>query len=478
MIVPITREDAMSLRAICFVDMPFGKKPDLGSGVTVDFDQIYETGIKPAIVDAHLEPVRGDQERTGGIIHVPMFGRLLLSDFVIADLTLSNPNVFYELGIRHTARPFTTVPIFAAIHPIPFDVALVRAIPYTLVEGRLTDETAAALKAALGTRLTEAIRGAATQDSPIYQLIPSFPQVYLPHEITEIFQDEVRHSDEFRKLLSDARAKASDKERMAALREIRDGLGDLHAVQSAALVDLMLSFRDVSAWDDMVKLTNEFPDGLKANVMVRQQRALALNRRNQPGDREEAQAILEKLVKEKGADPETLGILGRVHKDRYAELNKAGDLMASAALDEAIEAYTKGFESDPRDYYPGVNAVNLLVQKGDADALKEAARLVPLVSFAVARRGGASSSDYWDLATVLELSAIGGDWALATRVLPKVLNAGKASWMIDTTMKNLNLLKAAREREGQALGQLDQMLGHLQKRYQQLQGEEAEKAKG
>ena len=465
----------MSLRAICFVDMPFGKKPDLASGVTVDFDQIYETGIKPAIEAAGLEPVRGDQERTGGIIHVPMFGRLLLSDFVIADLTLSNPNVFYELGIRHTARPFTTVPVFAAIHPIPFDVALVRAIPYTLVDGKLADEGAAALKAALGTRLDEAIRGAATQDSPIYQLIPSFPQVQLPHEITEIFQDQVRHSDEFRKLLADARAKASDKERTAALREIRDSLGDLRATQSTALVELMLSFRDVSAWDDVVKLSEQFPDGLKSNVTVRQQRALALNRRNQPGDREEAQAILEKLVKEKGADPETLGILGRLHKDRYAELNKAGDLMASAALDDAIEAYTKGFESDPRDYYPGVNAVNLLVQKGDAEALKEADRLVPMVSFAVARRGGASSTDYWDLATVLELSSIGGDWTLATRVLPKVLAAGKVSWMIETTMKNLNLLKAARERDGQAPAQLDQMLGYLQKRHQQLQGDEAAK---
>jgi len=137
----------MPLRAICFVDMPFGQKPDLTSGVTVDFDQIYEAGIKPAIVDAGLEPVRGDQERTGGIIHVPMFGRLLLSDFVVADLTLSNPNVFYELGIRHTARPYTTVPIFAAIHPIPFDVALVfvagrRALAreFARVAAKLPDE--------------------------------------------------------------------------------------------------------------------------------------------------------------------------------------------------------------------------------------------------------------------------------------------------------------------------------------------------
>ncbi len=471
------REKLMSLRANCFVDMPFGQKPDLTSGVTVDFDQIYEAGIKPAIVEAGLEPVRGDQERTGGIIHIPMFGRLLLSDFVVADLTLSNPNVFYELGIRHTARPYTTVPIFAAIHPIPFDVALVRAIPYTLENGKLTDEGAAKLKAALGSRLGEAIRGAASQDSPIYQLIPGFPRIDLPHEVTEIFQDQVQHSEEFRKQLADARAKGADPERAEALRAIRDGLGDLHATQRAALVDLMLSFRDVSAWDDVVRLTEEFPDGLKSNVMVRQQRALALNRRNQPGDRDEAQRILEALVKEKGADPETLGILGRVHKDRYAELNKAGDLMASAALDEAIEAYTKGFESDPRDYYPGVNAINLLVQKGDADALKEADRLVPLVTFAVVRRGGSSSSDYWDLATVLELSAIGGDWAMASRVLPKVLATGKASWMIQTTMNNLKLLKSVREQGGPALPQLDQIIGHMQKRYQQLLGEEAEKPK-
>jgi len=66
-----------------------------------------------------------------------------------------------------------------------------------------------------------------------------------------------------------------------------------------------------------------------------------------------------------------------------------------------------------------------LIEKGDAEAMKEADRLAPLVSFAVARRGGVSSNDYWDLATVLELSAIGNDWTLAARVLPRVLAAGK-----------------------------------------------------
>jgi len=463
----------MTLRAVCFVDMPFGKKSDLASGVEVDFDQIYEAAIEPAIIKAGLEPVRGDRERTGGIIHTPMFGRLLLSDFVVADLTLSNANVFYELGIRHTARPFTTVTIFAAIHSLPFDVSLVRAIPYSLDNGKLTEEAATKLRSELATRLEGAIRGAASKDSPLFQLIPNFPTIDLPHEVTEIFQDQVKHSEEFRKQLASARAKPSDVERLAALQEIQQSLGDLKVAQSEVLVDLMLSFRDVSAWDQMMRLSDEFPDHLKSNVMVQQQRALALNRRNGPGDRDEAQQILEKLVKEKGVDPETLGLLGRVHKDRYKELKKKKSLLAAAALDDAIEAYTKGFESDPRDYFPGVNAITLLIEKGDPEALKQADRLVPLVSFAVARRGGASSSDYWDLATVLELGAIGNDWAMVTRVLPKTLAAGKASWVIKTTWDNLLLLKAARERAGQSSPELEEVLQHMEERYKELCGEEA-----
>ncbi|MCX7109035.1 MAG: TRAFs-binding domain-containing protein [Proteobacteria bacterium] len=455
----------MSNKAICFVDMPFGKKPDLASGVEVDFDHIYEAAIRPAIEEAGLEPVRGDQERTGGIIQIPMFGRLLLSEYVVVDMTLANPNVFYEMGIRHTAKPYTTVPIFAAIHNIPFDVALVRSIPYNLDKGHLTDEDASKLKEAILARLKEAINGPTSKDSPIFQLIPSFPAIDLPHEVTEIFQDQVRHCDDFRDRLAQARTKPSDQEREAALFGIEQSLGNLKVAQATVLVDLMLSYRDASAWGRMIALSDNFPDSLKANVMVRQQRALALNRRNQPVDRDQALSIIEKLVKEKGGDPETFGILGRIHKDRYKELKQKGSIMAEAALDDAIDAYRKGFESDPRDYYPGVNAVTLLIQKGGEDALKEAQRLAPMVSFAVARRGGASSSDYWDLATVLELSVIGEDWKMAVRVLPKVMASAKAAWMIQTTLDNLLLVKAVRD-----TAELNGIIPELQARFEELNG--------
>ena len=214
------KQDMPRLRAVCFVDMPFGKKSDLASGVEVNFDYIYECAIKPAILDCNLEPVRGDQERSGGIVHVAMFGRLLLSDYVVADLTLSNANVFYELGIRHTARPFTTVPIFATIHSIPFDVSLVRAIPYLLDNGKLSDEAAAKLRADLTKRLEDAKRGAASADSPLFQLIAKFPKIDLPHEVTDIFQNFVRHSEDFRTDAQASRA-ALDDEGVKALKASR-----------------------------------------------------------------------------------------------------------------------------------------------------------------------------------------------------------------------------------------------------------------
>lgn len=460
----------MTYRALCFVAMPFGKKSDLSTGAEIDFDQIYSEAIKPAIEDAGLEPLRADEERTGGIIHAAMFARLLLAEFAVVDLSLGNPNVFYELGVRHAARPYTTVPIYATLRPLPFDVALMRAIGYSLEKGILGEEAAAGLRAALKSKLDEAIRGVAANDSPIFQLIPAFPGIDLPHDVTDAFMDRIKHEDAFQEQLTLALTKPTEAGRREALDELQKGLGDLKTVQREALVALMLSYRDVSAWDAMVKLCESSPDYVQKITMVKQQWALALNRRNSAGDKDKAIKILTKILEQEGSDPETLGILGRIHKDRYKSLKSSNGIMAGAALDDAISAYTKGFESDPRDYYPGVNAITLLIEKGNSEALKEADRLVPLVSFAVARRGGISSSNYWDLATVLELACIGNDWTLTARVLPKALNAANASWMAETTLNNLNMLRKAREGQGQAAPQLAEILKHIENRMQELKG--------
>ena len=80
--------------------MPFGKKPDNG-GLLIDFDSVYYDLIFPAIEEAGLKPIRADEEKVGGIIHKPMFERLILCEYAVVDLTTANPNVFYELGVRH-----------------------------------------------------------------------------------------------------------------------------------------------------------------------------------------------------------------------------------------------------------------------------------------------------------------------------------------------------------------------------------------
>jgi hypothetical protein len=92
--------------------MPFGKKQDV-AGSVINFDSVYDNFISPTIKQAGLEPIRADEEITGGIIHKPMFERLILCDFAVADLTTANANVFYELGVRHSVRPWSTVLLYA-----------------------------------------------------------------------------------------------------------------------------------------------------------------------------------------------------------------------------------------------------------------------------------------------------------------------------------------------------------------------------
>ncbi len=52
-------------RPLCFVLMPFGKKPD-AAGLMIDFDALYRELIAPAIKEAGLDPIRADEEQAGG----------------------------------------------------------------------------------------------------------------------------------------------------------------------------------------------------------------------------------------------------------------------------------------------------------------------------------------------------------------------------------------------------------------------------
>jgi hypothetical protein len=78
---------------LCFVLMPFGRKPNPTGKGAIDFDSVYQSIIVPAIKGAGLEPLRADEEMTGGIIHKPMFERLVVCDYAVADLTMAKTSV-------------------------------------------------------------------------------------------------------------------------------------------------------------------------------------------------------------------------------------------------------------------------------------------------------------------------------------------------------------------------------------------------
>jgi hypothetical protein len=234
----------MSQRPLCFVLMPFGKKPTVG-GATVDFDAVYHDLIAPAVDAAGLQAIRADEEMTGGIIHKPMFERLILCEYAVADLTTANANVFYELGVRHAVRPWSTALLFAqGSGQLPFDVAPLRALPYGLdADGRPSNLAEA--KAALAGRLEEAQR--ATTDSPIFQLVENFPEV--DHTKTDVFRDRVEYSAQVKGRLRRARD-----EGVAAVRAVEAELGEIARQEAAVVIDLFLSYRAVKAWQDMVDL--------------------------------------------------------------------------------------------------------------------------------------------------------------------------------------------------------------------------------
>ena len=190
------------MKPLCFVLMPFGRKP-VGDGRMVDFDAVYTTLIKPAIQAAGLEPLRADEESAGGMIHKPMFERLILCEYAVADLTTANANVFYELGVRHATRPWATVPVFAmGWGQLPFDVNGLRAVPYQLAaDGRPSN--ASTDMTALQARLQSTQGVDRTTDSPVYQLVEGFPDVQ--HTKTDVFRDRVRVASQIRERLAAAR---------------------------------------------------------------------------------------------------------------------------------------------------------------------------------------------------------------------------------------------------------------------------------
>ena len=159
-----------------FVAMPFGVKKD-SQGSDIDFNRVYVELIKPALEAADLVVFRADQEQRAGDIRTDMFQELLIADLVLADLTLDNPNVWYELGARHALRARGVVLISGGRATTAFDLYTDRKLRYSIKAGgpdsaTLPDDIQ---------RLTEMVQDTmeswhGRKISPVYQLLPNLQE--------------------------------------------------------------------------------------------------------------------------------------------------------------------------------------------------------------------------------------------------------------------------------------------------------------
>lgn len=108
----------------CFVAAPIGEK---GSPVRLRSDQVLAYVIEPALEACGYNPLRADHMSDPGIINSQVIRHLVEDPLVIADLTGQNPNVYYEVAVRHaTGKPI--IQVIAEGEKIPFDLRGMRIL--------------------------------------------------------------------------------------------------------------------------------------------------------------------------------------------------------------------------------------------------------------------------------------------------------------------------------------------------------------
>ena len=395
-----------------FIVMPFGlkKAPD---GADIDFDQVFEKLLKPAVENAGLSVYRADSEQRGGSIHSDMFQRLLLSEFVVADLTLDNPNVWYEIGVRHALRSSGAVLTYALRDRLPFDLAGQRMVRYTLTGGQLDATRVDNERIALTEAITATLgdwRG--RKASPVYAQLPNLMEpdwkTLKVGDVNEFWQE----LEEWEGRVRVARAKQRPGDILVLADETPNRLLQFEALRTAAgaLLDLGRAEYALSTIESARKFN---PDDVKC----RQIEGMALGRLRRF---EEAREVLRRLA-EQYHDGETLGLLARTWKDDWtrqweAHPSHMTDPIAAARdtaaiLARAAEGYLDAFRSDPADYYPGINALTLgrlWEYLTDRRSKLDLALITAGVRWAV-HCAITLKKDYWVLVTRAELAIAEGD---------------------------------------------------------------------
>ena len=326
----------MNAKKRCFVLMGFGEKVDYKTNRTLDLDKTYRI-IRKAVEQAGLECIRADDIVHSGVIDMPMYQNLLSADVAIADLSTSNENAIYELGVRHALRPHTTIVMAEKQFKFPFDLGHLLIRCYEHLGTGIDFEEAERLERDLVIAIST-ITGKQDVDSPVYTFLPD-----LEPPSVEAVRRALRTSGVGAPAGSEAPAAAAP-------------------AASEKFSTLLEAFREAKREGDFLlarayleKLRDIRPD----DPYLIQQHALATYKSKQPSVLEslkEARRILQALDPEASGDPETLGLWGAVHKRLWDATRDR------SALDEGIAAYERGFYMK-RDHYTGINYVFMLNER-------------------------------------------------------------------------------------------------------------------
>src|SRR5262249_610057 len=302
-------------KPLCFMIMPYGRKStqvEAGHGpAEIDFNALWDRGYVPVIQALGYQPVRADQD-TGALIITQMLERLYFADLVLADMTIANGNVYYEVGIRHAAKEKGCVLLAADWSKQLFDVAQMRTVRYPLPEGMIIEQTAQAFCNAVKGEIQKRAGG----DSPMYASIPGYPSdvdeqaaLTVKDQMTQLArcQADVRTARTFPRATRMTRA-----QELVATYSIPP---ILPAVALALLLLLRDSVYKSDDWKVVIDFIGTLPKELKTLAQVREQ--LAFARSQYTGNHFEAIAELDALIQEFGPTPERFGIMGGRFKRLY-----------------------------------------------------------------------------------------------------------------------------------------------------------------
>jgi hypothetical protein len=418
---------------VCFMIMPYGSKAtqaEPGRGpAEIDFNALWDRGYVPTIKSLGYEPVRADQD-TGALIVSQMLERLYFADLVLADMTIANGNVYYEVGIRHAAQKMGCVLLAADWSKQLFDVVQMRTVRYPLPEGNITEATAAAVQAAIKDGITSLRDGI----SPMHQSIPGYPTNVDPRKATTM-RDQLAELAVFQTRVRAVRA-APAAERMRRAQELIATDGRPPATYPTALA-LLLLLRDSAVtaadWNVVLEFVGNLPVHFANESEIQEIRAFAAA---QSGNNVLAIAELQTLIDLTGPTPERLGLMGGRYK-RLTKAATASDAEKRQALAKAIDCYERGMELDLNAYYCSSNLPRLYRTRARAGDEERAQTALRLAIAACERAKRLNLSDEWLRPTLLAAAFDLGDPDKAEELADDVIAEGEAEWKVQSVLGDL-----------------------------------------